>query len=208
VVKQKSGFTLIELIIAIVIISIAVLAIPRMSEITQKGVENSILQEAIFIATTELTQATTASWDENSTEPTDPNSYTRVIDTDLSCENNSTSPRYRLRPGHVNQPYHRKCLDSNITGPNYSATNPNVDALEDLNRSNSVVSLATSNQSGYKDNYRVDIVVTPNADFNGADDDIKMVTTTIKNSSGDTVTSLKTYSCNIGEADIYTRTLP
>ncbi|MBU1217204.1 type II secretion system GspH family protein [bacterium] len=64
--KLKSAFTLIELIFAIVIIGIAALSLPMMSQVTAVGSERSLAQEAIFIAFTEITKVTSSAWDENS----------------------------------------------------------------------------------------------------------------------------------------------
>jgi len=51
VVKSHRGFTLIELIFAIVIIAISVVSLPTMIQVTSSGVEKNIeTQEAIFKA--------------------------------------------------------------------------------------------------------------------------------------------------------------
>ena len=51
VVKSHKGFTLIELIFAIVIIAISVMSLPTMTEVTSSGVAQNVeVQEAIFKA--------------------------------------------------------------------------------------------------------------------------------------------------------------
>lgn len=168
------------------------------------GIEGNLVQEAIFTASTELNQAISANWDENSLIDTGPNSLARVIDNG-NCENNSSSPRYRLKVGHISQPYHRRCVDSNAT-PISSATATVVDALEDFAGVQTLVN-AGGSQSGYKFTYSTLVTVTTNADFNGTNSDIKMIEANISNTNtGDLLTSLKTYSANIGEVDYYKRT--
>ncbi len=201
---KRSAFTFIELIFAIVIISISVISLPTMIQSTSDGIEGNLVQEAIFAASTQLNQAVAANWDENSLVETGANSLARVIDNG-NCENNSSNPRYRLKDGHIAEPYHRRCLDNNATGVS-SATVTVVDALEDFAGTKTLVNAGAS-QSGYKYTYSTLISVTPNANFNGVNGDIKMIEANISNSTTNVlITSLKTYSANVGEVDYYKRT--
>lgn len=204
---RRSAFTLIELIFAIVIIAISVISLPRMTRATSDGIEGNLVQEAIFIASAELNQAVAANWDENSTVETGFNSLARVID-DGSCENNSSSPNYRLKAGHIAQPYHRRCLDSNTTGIAGTAVTA-AEALEDYTGTKLLQNNATGTASGYKTTYSTLVTVTQNADFNGTNADIKMIeanTSKVEDGVTTLITSLKTYSANIGEVDYYKRT--
>ena len=205
---KKSAFTLIELIFAIVIIAITVLTLPMMSRVISKGIENSIVQEAIFAAATELNEATTLHWDANSTDSSKPNSYAKVIDINGNCNNTPTSPRYRLLPGQIDQPLHRRCLDSNTTMP-ADANSTTVETVENNAHDYKLIFLnPTPNEEGYKDEYESRLSIEDNATFDGSSDDqnIKKITVTIKHSSqqeGEIITSLKTYVTNIGETDYY-----
>lgn len=200
---RRSGFTFIELIFAIVIIAITVLTLPVMSRITEKGIENSIVQEAIFAAATELNEATTMHWDANSIEPTELNSYAKVIDMG-NCDDNTSSPRYRLLPGHIEQPLHRRCLDSNTTAPSY-ATSTTIEALENKKHGYRLLFLnPTPDKEGYKEKYKSKITIQKKAKFGGSKDkNIKRIKVTVINSQGHVITSLKTYVTNIGETDYY-----
>jgi len=205
-VVKRDGFTFIELIFAIVIIAITVLTLPVMSRITSKGIENSIVQEAIFAAATELNEATTMHWDANSIEPTELNSFAKVIDMG-GCDNNTSSPRYRLLPGHIEQPLHRRCLDSNTTTPAYTAS-ANIEAVENKAHNFTEIFLnPATNGAGYKDKYESQITIDKNAAFGGTNNsNIKKITVTIRHSptqGGEVITSLKTYVTNIGETDYY-----
>jgi hypothetical protein len=174
-----------------------------MTQATSKGIEANMVQEAIFAASAELNQAVTANWDEASIEPGFPNSLERVID-DGSCENNPSSPRYRLKDGHILQPYHRRCLDSNTTAASNANTNADVRALDDMEKAGNIFNDTTTDAAGYKKVYTVAVVVDPNANFNGANNDMKKITVNVSQ-SGQLVTSLVTYSANIGEVDYYKR---
>lgn len=204
----KSAFTLIELIFAIVIIAISVVSLPMMNQSISKGISSNIIQEGIFAAATELNEVVTASWDENSREPGFPDMLSRVIDMG-DCDTNNTSPRFRLMPGHINQPLHRKCLDLNITTPDDGAdTTTVVDDLENkVHGAQNIFTLATNDQSGYKESYQSIVSVTRPAFFAGANNaNIKYIESNVTNASGVLVVRLRTYSVNIGEVDYYKRT--
>ncbi|MBU1989283.1 prepilin-type N-terminal cleavage/methylation domain-containing protein [bacterium] len=202
---KRYAFTMIELIFAIVIIAIAVISLPRMTTVLSSAIDSNIVQEAIFAATTELNQVTTANWDDNSIEAGA--TLARVIDTTGDCDNNTSSPRYRLRPGHIDQPLHRRCLDNGGTGASNANINAN-DSLDDMHQANyeNIFINNTPGESGYKNAYTSKITITPDADFGIANNpDIKRIAVSIKNSDGDIITSLVTYSANIGEVDYYKR---
>ncbi len=206
---QRYAFTLIELIFAIVIISIAVVSLPMMTQATSKAVENNIVQEAIFSASAELFGATAGYWDKNSAEDIENNktSLSRVIDLNGDCDSN------RLRPGHINQSYHRKCLDSNTTtaADINDSVYKNLDNAEHLdNAGNSVYedifldttgATTASSASGYKTIYQSKVDVNRN-------DNNKTITIYIKPkgvADNDFIVKLKLISTNIGEIDYYKR---
>jgi len=203
----RSAFTLIELIFAIVVIAIAVISLPMMTQATSKGIEANMVQEAIFAASAELNQAVTANWDEASIEPGFPNSLERVID-DGNCTSNPSSPRYRLKPGHIVQPYHRRCLDSNTTAASNASTNAAVTSLDDMEKVGNIFDDTNTDAAGYKKVYTVSVAVDANVNFNGANTNMKKITVSVFESIGGVatlVTSLVTYSANIGEVDYYKR---
>lgn len=206
-VKTRHAFTFIELIFAIVIIAIAVVSLPAMNSVISKGVENNLVQEAIFAAATKLNEAVTAYWDENSFEASTTDSLSRVIDTG-DCENNATLSNFRQRPGHINQVYHRRCLESNATLIAHSALNGNVMALEDMQNAGSIfINMPASGvrEAGYKNNYTATVAVDVNASFDGvANVNMKKISVTITDGAN-IITSLATYSANIGEVDYYKR---
>lgn len=203
----RFAFTMIELVFAIVIIGITVISLPMMTQATSKGIENSLVQEAIFAASAELNLAVTYHWDENSTEVNSTDTLARVIDTG-DC--NSFT---RLRPGHVGQPLHRRCLDSNLTRP--SAIGSDLDDLDDLDDIDSVTQHifvvsgtgSISSAHGYKNDYNSTTNVSYAAfnDTNASSHNMKKITVTIKDQLGKIITVLSTYSANIGEVDYYKR---
>ncbi|MFA5455922.1 MAG: type II secretion system protein [Sulfurimonas sp.] len=198
----RAAFTMIELIFAIVVISIAVITLPMMAQVTSKGIEDNIAQEAIFAASAELMGATSYYWDKISMEDSNVSRLERVVDVDGDC-NAST----RLRDGHINQTYHRRCLDSTNTGVNYTTQDTTFPSL------NSAVNTAVGDlfdasaaeASGYKQEYQSQVTIAA-----GANNNIKVLTASIYGYEDDgttpkLLTRLKIYSANIGEIDFYKR---
>ena len=201
--RKRFAFTMIELIFAIVIIAIAVVSLPVMNQAIQKGTEEAIVQEAIFAASTELMGASAGYWDERSMEDESMSQFSRVINIGGDC--NTTT---KLRPGHIAQSLHRRCLDSNLATGLDSTTNTNVYSLDDAEKTDDIfitngTSGGTPEASGYKNTYKYIIVVN-----RVAGSDIKDINVTITDDQTppNTLVILKIQSANIGEVDYYKRT--
>ena len=201
---KRDAFTFIELIFAIVLIAIAVLSLPMMNQVITNNNDNGIAEEAIFAAATELNEASTAHWDDNSIDSNAPQSYARVIDSGL-CDNNTSSFRFRLMPGHIPQSQHRRCLDSNATTPSHSSSNAAVESLNDKAHTTQNIFLnTTASAHGYKENYKSKLIVSKDAVFAGAaNSQIKKIEVTIMKSDNTPISKLVSYSANIGEVDYY-----
>jgi len=202
---KRLAFTLIELIFAIVIIGISIMSLPLMNRVASDGVEVSLAQEAIYAASAELMSISSYYWDDLSVSDTT-SALSRVIDINKSnsiirCENNSSSSRYRLRLGHISQPLHRRCLDSNTTTLINGAEGLNAAVVSDKNLSiNSSSGTATADASGIKHLYKKTVTVTTNGN-------IKTIQVDINKSTADKtlVTRMSMQSANIGEIDYFSR---
>ena len=183
---------MIELIFAIVIIAISVMSLPMVTQVTNKGIENSLAQEAVFAASADLMGVTSAYWAERSLED-DQFGLSRVIDISADCDDTT-----KLRPGHIAQPYHRRCVDSNSVADLNTTADANITSLDDMAITQDV--FLTADAASNKDRYTSTVTVTRSGN-------VKAITVTInKKIGGDTVTSLKTQIANIGEVDMYKRT--
>jgi len=203
----RKGFTLIELIFAIVIIGFTVLTLPMINDVLDKGMDNTIVQEAIFASATKLQEATTYLWDDNSLDPSEPNGLARVINVDNSCISDVNSSYYRLRPGHIIASFHRRCLNDLTTTAANANTKANVASVDDLNGDSGDLFIGDSASSGgYKTSYTYDITVSSNANYAGVNQsNIKKVDVSVKD--GNTIiVQLTTYVMNIGEVDFTKRT--
>ncbi|MBT5934701.1 type II secretion system protein [Sulfurimonas sp.] len=207
---KRSAFTLIELIFAIVIIAISVVSLPMMNQAISEGIDENIKQEAIFAAATKLNEAVTAQWDEQSLEANQINSLSRVIDINANCNNNPNAITFGQMPGHINQPFHRRCRTA-AAGALNQRGNVNITSLDDMAGTTPLFIVTgagtVANQSSYKENYNSVVTVTQTPNFDGAAlNDMKRVDVNITDTtSGATVVSLTTYSANIGAPDFYKR---
>jgi len=203
----REAFTLIELIFAIVVISIAVVSLPMMIQVNNKGIENSMVQEAIFAASAELMNASAGYWDANSMFDNNVSHLSRVIDIGSDCNNDNNSTRFRLRPGHIAQPFHRRCVDGNITdvAPANALSNVfvNLNNADDGGVSKIMFTESVTEAQGYKKTYSSEVSVSQDA----TDANIKHININVTDSNGKLVTVLKMQSANIGEIDYYKRTL-
>lgn len=196
----KNGFTLIELIFAIVVIGISVVSLPMMNQTNTKSLDSNLVQEAIFIASAELNGASTALWDEHSLADGQ-HTLSRVIDTnDDDCDSHT-----HKKIGHILQTLHRRCLNDSSIDPLNDTEDDNIYALEDMEHNEESVSDDDTSASGYKKKYNSTIEIVHNADFNGSNQEIKMIKLTISDTSSNTITVLKSFSTNIGEVDYYKR---
>lgn len=210
----RAGFTMIELIFAIVLIAVVMLTIPTMIQVNNKALETSTTQEAIFLVSAVLSETTTLTWDTNSLDTSvgavNEFSTTKVLDTNTTgnaayyrVDNNSS-----IRIGHLDQDLHRKMFDV----PTY----PNQTGKVTLAQT---ISGTASESVGYKNSYAVVAhrsYVSDNPSLGTAGNpfvftlpetnvsSIKMteveINTTIDGKNS-VLAKLRAYTCNIGEVD-------
>lgn len=199
---NRYAFSMIELIFAIVVIGITVISLPVMTEVNSKGLENALVQEVIFATSTVINQSTTYNWDEMD----DGNSSLSKVISTGDC-NSST----KLRIGHINGPNHRRCLDDTSVRPStIGSDGGDLDDIDDLNGTTSPLFFTNglafvADAHGYKKNYTTTISVKYD-DFGAttaASKNIKKITVLVKDTDGNNVTALSTFSANIGEADFF-----
>jgi len=208
--KNRTAFTLIELIFAIVIIAISVASVPIMTNAIGKGVKNNLVQETIFGASAQLNQVLSYRWDENSiNENVDVNAtgLAKVIDISATCDAN------RLRPGHILQTLHRKWLDDNTTTQSTIGSDggeANRDDVDDFNGVTGDLFSGSTSADAYKQVYTYEVGVSYSS--SGFADvslnEAKKVTVTVKDEDGEVISNLNAYTFNIGEVDYYKRMYP
>jgi len=215
----RSAFTLIELIFAIVLIAVVTLTIPTMIQVNNKALEGNAAQEAIFLVSAALSEATTLRWDINSLGGTlTAVSLSKILDVNGSGDinydrwdqvNGAYDVNSTLRKGGLNEDLHRQFFsnDGFSHRPAQSALAPAVIA-ESFN------STAVGAQLGLKSQYTI-IATRIFVDDNitnfaftttaaGKKTNIKMTQVEINGTLDGTnqvITRLRAYTCNIGEVD-------
>ena len=207
---NRSAFTMIELIFAIVVIAISVISLPTMIQTTSKGIESNIVQEAIFASEAILNESTTYYWDKQSMDDENVSGgYSRVINTG-DCL--GAGVPYK-RKGHIN----RQCLDNNTTTP---LNNYYSDSVENVTHVYNNVSIFETNTAGtgvatYKTSYSATATVTNcgyavcNAQFGQEANNKNIKEIQIKitptGTPTDTLILLRAYVSNIGEVKTQSR---
>ena len=225
------GFTMIELIFAIVLISVVTLTIPTMIQVNNKALEGNAAQEAIFLVSAVLSETTTDIWDDNSDDVTGTNfNLSKILDTDgtvatvgINEAGNAiyarTDVNSTMRVGGLEQDLHRRFADRDPL---------DVNASHPAQRTKLIVSQPLTNSAtaigGYKSQYT--IVATreyvsdtpanpfeftvPNIAVGAASTptNIKMTQVEINATVDGTnvvIARLRAYTCNIGEIDFAKR---
>jgi hypothetical protein len=156
---------MIELIFALVIMSIVFISLPMVLVNNQNSLEDNLVQESIFLASSKMSQVLTFKWDDNSSSPgLGTLSTSDVIDvTNGAPALDRNSSEFRV--GHFQQDKHRRM------SPQLSATRsatavlgievPGVfDDIDDFHGLVNTNIIATTSAGGYKKQYRADVNVT------------------------------------------------
>lgn len=200
----KEAFTLIELIFAIVIIAISVMTLPMMAQVTSSAMERNLIQEAIFVASAQLNEATTYTWDERSTDDLNVSQLSKVVNTNVdgcSVANN--------RPGNIN----RECLTNLATRPSDapSVNGSSIDSVAYTTSQPVFIAGSVNSADGYKQNYKSTLIVT-RCDTGlcttfgtvNNNENLKQLEYKIIDPDDDsTLVLLRAYSANIGELEPY-----
>jgi type II secretory pathway pseudopilin PulG len=216
---NRSAFSLIELVFAIVIIAISVMTIPLMLSQSSNNDSFSIMQESILAARTKIGNVLSWEWDRNSSVGT---GYIRVLDVkngDSELDRNHTDV---FRLGHLNYPKRRRFHDGNLTDktfPSNVVDNVNIEAISDFDTNvtamdaNSSLDYVTDFNITTSVSYISDIAdynaTTINFGFNVAGEsitdinkstNIKMVEVLVETVGGNPF-RFRTFSCNLGQTD-------
>lgn len=207
---KRLAFTMIELIFAIVIISIAVVSLPVMTQTTDKNLEANIVQEAIFASEAVINESIAYYWDGNSQfDQNISGGLSRVINTG-DC--NATTGK---RPGHVK----RQCLSNNLITPADSPAFTNaMDFLSTVYIGTSIFlnNSSTTAYATYKQNYTATATInrcvnagdcTALDQTTPTDRDLKEIRFDISDNTG-IIVQLRAYSANIGEVTVESEVMP
>jgi len=220
---MRPAASMLELIVAIVVMGIAVMTLPMLLTQTQNNNAYTMQQEVILAARTKLGDTLTYRWDENSIQ----DNTIRVLITDGDSDLNVSSDGIR-RIGHVKGNKRRKFFtDLNAsTPPSLLGPDPlgshNLDDIDDFNSATpsqlQLPAQDTNLDYHFKDfNLTTNVVyVSDTANYNASDfnftfetntsasatsTNIKLLTLSVTGNN-ETPFTLRTYSCNIGESEL------
>jgi hypothetical protein len=183
---------MIELIFAIVVISIAVISLPLLIQTSSDGMKGNLLQEAIFAGSAQLNEATTYTWDERSTNDLNISELARIVGT-----NTSGCPR----AGIIN----RKCLTNTATRP-LDTSVVNGSSIDSFAYTNQNIFLGGTSANAYKTDYNASLAVV-RCSTGGCvkfgdetnNPNLKQLEYTVMHPDDGVVVRLRAYSANIGE---------
>lgn len=196
---HRNGFTMIELIFAIVVIAITVISLPMMTQITNKGSESALVQEAIFAASAELLDAFTLLWDRDMLDPTDADSQ-KVINLSGDCD----AATFK-RPGHAA----RACLNDLSVLPYNDADSVTVNLHNAAHGKSTVFAHehGYAEAQTYKQVYTSELSVGTNGSFGSLvnDSNIKTISLSSFDENDKLITRMEMYKFNIGGIVPYKR---
>ena len=234
---ERKGISLIELVLAIVVIAISVMSVPMMLAQGAKNDSFSMMQEAILAARTKMGNVLSYQWDDNSKEGNNTNGRLRALDVysgDTALDRNNTYHNER-RIGHIYGDLRRKMMptpiypsssvDANITDINdfdavsatlaWSGASTAVDRYdyldEDLNLTTHVYYISDTPVSGTDYNSTtLSFVFDPSTKksiTNNADSTSIKMVELEVTSTNYQTFMFRTFSCNLGEVDLLEKEL-
>lgn len=234
-IRLRPGFTMLELIFALVIIAISILALPTVLFTSTQSQEQTLKEEGILLTTSKIASILTYSWDSNSSPLgtlMSTSQVLRVTNGDSELDRNATSD---FRLGHFQEELRRRLTPaSNERNATLLPAAPatNKFGIEDFNNEVSDIG-AVGSAEGYKKQYRrstsviyVDDAATYNAttinynfpvvSVSGVSPsggppttNIKMIQVSTLESDGaggwTPIIVMRSYSTNIGEVEFFKR---
>ncbi len=218
----KKAFTLIELVVAIVVIGIAMMSVPLLLSQASKSNEFSINQEAILAATTKMDNILTYPWNE-----TNSSGVLKVFDVTNGNINLSRYPdnNSTRRIGHFKEKYRRKFYD-NITEANSTLGHDKGDEFDDIDDFNGeYFSVQNGGTGDYLKELNLSVgvyYISDNANYSQhpilnfplsissttPTTNIKMIEVNVTDKNHNLITKLKAFSANIGSYELLYRTFP
>jgi len=219
----KKGFTLVELVIAIVVMGIALMSIPLMLSQANKSDEFSINQEAILAGTTKVTDILTYPWNE-----TNSSTVQYIFDvTNGDSDLNRSQSDHNRRIGNFKAKYRRKFYNQ-ITEANATLGHDKGNEFDDIDDFNGISETISSGGTG---DYLMDlnlstrvVYISDNANYSSSPilnlgdlnispttptTNLKMIEVTVTdNRTKETITTLRAFSANIGSYELLYRTFP
>jgi len=220
----KKAFSLIEVVFAIVIVSISLMSVPMLLKEASKSDEYSIIQESVLAASTKMGNIISYPWDDSSYDTT--NKILRVLDVssgDSELDRYLASVNQNYRIGHVVGDQRRRFFDS-VAYPGGKYPTSGTATLNNISAFNGQsFTIGGSGAYDYKD-ASITMVskvyyISDATDYSLQDISITLTPTSIATSTNIKVIELnttspmlsrsfilRTFMCNIGQSNLLVRT--
>jgi type II secretory pathway pseudopilin PulG len=217
---MRGGFSYIELIISIVVVSVVVVSIPMLFSQSINATAFVVKGEGLFRADAQIKAILTHQWDHKSLDTA--TGFTRVLDVsagDSALDRNGTvrGGGFSRSAGHSRE-YFMTTTQATLPGV-FSESNATVDDVDDFN----ALSVDLSGVSGYLSDFFLDMNVTyvpDTANYAGSvinfalsptptagTTNIKMVEVTVRGTDNQPYTKLVVFTTTIGEVDLLDKPL-
>lgn len=226
--KKRGGFTFIELVVAIIVMSIAIMSVPLLLSQTSKSDEFSISQEAILAGATKIGNILTYPWDDKLVGSLSVKHILDVTNGDSELDRypdtNSTT-----RIGNFKTSFRRK-YDANQTFASLTlgrAGDTNTTVYNDLDDFNGTVQTITSGGVGdyikdfnltttikyISDSANYSLTTLNFGELNSSSStpstNLKMIEVKVTDpNSNEEITTLRAFSANIGSYELIYRIFP
>ncbi len=218
---MRRGASMIELVIAIVVMGIAVMSLPLILTQSQNSNAMALQQEAILATKTKLGYLLSYEWDANSYDPTA--SVSRVLNTTASSSaNDDFDTTTSRRNGHVIADNRRKLRDNNASPTpddgNAAWGNALLEDIDDFDGKDENTTIASDTMDYIFNlqlrptvNYVSDSATYANQDMTFTFDanttftnptNIKMITIQSRDTSNNINIVLRAFASNVGESSI------
>jgi len=224
----RKGFTIIELIVAIVVIGIALMSVPLLLSQASKSDEFSLNQEAILAGSTKIGDILTYPWDDKLVSETNVKHILDVTNGDSELDRYPNNHTRRI--GNFKTNFRRK-FDANTTYASATlgrAGDTNTTAYNDIDDFNGNSEIINGGGTG---DYLMDLNLTtkvfyisddanysssPTLNFGDLNTSLATPTTNLKmievkvanKANHQTITTLRAFSANIGSYELLYRTFP
>jgi len=220
----KKAFSLIEVVFAIIIISISLMSVPMLLKQASKSDEHSIIQESVLAASTKIGNIISYPWDDSSYDTT--NKILRVLDVstsgDSELQRDTSSVNKNYRVGHIVADKRRRFFDS-VAYPMGRFPTSGTAAYNNISAFNGkTVTIGASGAYDYKDNgitlsskvYFINdktnyslqnIVFNLNTSSVANSTNIKMIELNTTSPLLGKSFILRTFMCNIGQSNLLER---
>ena len=205
----RHAFTMIELIFALVIMSIVFISLPMILINNSSSLEDNLIQESIFLTSSKMSQVLTFQWDANSAETGMGTVATSDILDVTAGDGDLDRNASDFRIGHFQEDKHRRMTPignpRNATAIGIEGTV--FDDIDDFDSLTHTINLVSANEEvakfGYKKSYRADVNVSYINDsnfLNGTSYDDNVIDFVLSDTAaGATTTNIKMIEVSIDQ---------